>query len=193
MWGFLFFLAAAAAIALLVWNYQRRTQQREALSQARFEEMVRDYRGGQTPAKAMPPVVAAKPAAAALNVQPATAPQTPFLTQPETLVYYLLRTAIPDHAIFAKVPLSLVIGASGGRAGREAEGQQVLLDFVVCDRNMRVAAVVDIGGAGIGVSNPDKVERLRSVGVRLTAIDVSALPSRNEIRTRVLGKTPPVT
>ena len=181
MWGFLLLLAAAAAIGLMVWNFRRKTREREALSKARFEEMFKnEYRGGQTDVSAAPAVAAPRPAAA-VAAGPPPAPG-PLLTQSETLVYYLLRTAMPDQVVFAKVPLSSVIGAGG----RENATQPPLLDFVVCDRSMRVSAVVELTAA-----DSVKARRLGAAGVRLAFIDVAALPPRNEIRARVLGETPP--
>jgi hypothetical protein len=194
VWGFLFFLAAVAAIGLLAWNYRRKVQQREVLSKARFEEMFKnDYRGAPAPVTGTPALATSKPPAAAPVMPVAARQRTPFLTQPETLVYFLLRTAIPDHAIFAKVPLSLVIGRGGGQPGSRNESRhlsQHLLDFVVCDRNMHVVAVVEIvdtGNPDSAISGSVKADGLSAAGVRLAAVDASALPPRNEIRARVLG------
>jgi hypothetical protein len=197
VWGFLFFLAAAAGIGLLAWNYRRKVQQREVLSKARFEEMFKnDYRGAPPPVTGTAGLATSKPPAAAPVISVAVQQRTPFLTQPETLVYFLLRTAIPDHVIFAKVPLSSVIGPSGRQPGSRNESRQLsenLLDFVVCDRNMHVVSVVEIGDTGkpdSALSGSVNADCLSAAGVRLAVLDASALPARNEIRARVLGATP---
>lgn len=192
MWGVLFFLAAGAAVGLLVWNHHRKMQEREALSKARFEEIFKNERAG-APAAADPAITAPKPASPAL-VEPAGASKR-LLTQPETLVYFLLRAAMPDHIVFAKVPLPTVTGEAGGPAAQSgARRPAPVLDFVVCDKSMRVTAVVHLAGVAgpgaVGAPGPDAIvaqRHLTAAGVRFTTIDLARMPSRSEVRARILG------
>jgi hypothetical protein len=194
MWVVLFFfLAIGAIIWIFLREYRKKTVKWEAASKERFEQIFTEQavRAATTAAPGARP--AATPVAASL--EPAMAPAAVterFLGQAETLLYYLLRTGIPDHAVFAKVPLELVLAAPGaGSAGGPLQRlAQQRLDFVVCDRNMRVAAVINVHGPGASsaAGQPQSaLDKLRSAGVRVIEIDMAHMPHRAAIRQIVLG------
>lgn len=181
MWTFLFVLAIGIIAALLAWDYRRKAQQREAASQERFAKM---FEGAS-------PMLAAGGAAdgAAAPVPPAALATAPvasrrFLGQAETLVYLLLRASLPEYSIFARVPVTAVLGNPHAlRAAR------ALVDLIVCDRNMQIVAAVELREAKAGARSDAAV--FREAGVRLVELDPRALPKRPEVRGLVLGEEKP--
>lgn len=194
MWVVLFFFLAIGGIVwVFLREYRKKTMQWEAASKERFDQIFAEQ--AVRPAAVMPEARApAAPAVTALK--PAIAPAVVaerFLGQPETLVYFLLRTGLPDHAVFAKVPLDSVLAAPGAASagGVVQRMAQQRLDFVVCDRNMHVAAVVQLrapGAPDVGVQSHGALESLRKAGVRVIEIDAAHTPRRDTIRQVVLGQ-----
>ena len=115
-----------------------------------------------------------------------------FLGQRETLLYRLLKVGIPDHDIFANVALASV---TGGRNEQETRRlAQYRLDFVVCDKGMRVVAAVEFEPAGGAQAIGDqrfKADFLKAAGINLVRIKPAALPRRDEIRGLVCGQSSP--
>ena len=196
MAGYLYLLAVAAGIVFVVWSFRKKAAEREAASKKRFGQIF----GGKAPAPppTEPPATAVP--VAGVNAEreapaavTAVSPRERFLGQAETLVYLLLKAGLPDHGIFANVALASVISARG--TGYEHEQQsrrlaQYQLDFVVCDRNMRVVAAVEVEAT----SNPDaagarrfKNDCLKAAGIRLVRINPAAPPRRDEIRALIDG------
>lgn len=197
----LLLLAGVGGIAYVVWNYQKKAAAREAASRERFEEMLR-ARPAAAPAPGAPPVVAPTPGGTSTpGVAPVAKAQAPgaassarerFLGQRETLLYRLLKAGIPDHEIFANVALASVVG---GRNEQEARHlAQYRLDFVVCDKGMKVVAAVGIEPAG-GTQSPGEqqfvAECLKAAGIGLVRLNLVALPRREEIRALVCGPSKP--
>ena len=200
MLWFLLMLATAGVVAYGVWDYRRKIAARDAASKARFDEMFKSQVAA-APAKpeSAPPLPAtAVPAAVPTPpVSPPVAASVPgrFLGKTETLVYRLLQTALPDHEIFANVMLSSVVAASASGSQGEQQARrlsQYQIDFVVCDRDLRVVAAVEVeaGAAAdaVGIRH-FKEECLKAAGIRLVWFDAAALPRRQEIRA-LLGMSP---
>lgn len=188
---FLMLLGAMGAVAALIWNYQRKIAEREAASKQRFEEMLKSRPTSAATAAVSPPApvsataAEAKPAAAVA----AAAVKGRFLGQPQTLVYRLLRAAIPDHEIFANVALSSVLNSKNEQEARRLAAYH--LDFVVCDKAMHVVAVVEMeAGGGLQAASEQhfKAESLKAAGIRLVRIDGARPPRREEIRALVCGQ-----
>lgn len=202
MLGFLFLLAVAGGIAFAVWNYRRKVAAKKAASEARFEKMFKAQ--AQPPASPQPTSPAADPAGEPST--PAKSPPAPSAAQPvaaqrflgkaESLLYYLLRAGLPDLEVFAGVSLARVVGAGG--EGREREQQsrrlsQYQLDFVICDKNMRVIAVVEVesavGAAAVGDQH-FKSDMLKQAGIRVVRVNPAALPRREQIRALISPEPP---
>lgn len=193
----LFLLVVAGVSAVFVWDYRRKAARREAASKERFEQIF----NAKAAAAATP---ASAPATAPL-AGVAVAPKPPtgvsafparerFLGQPQTLAYLLLKTGLPDLQIFANVTLAAVVSAPQAE-GPDREQQlrrlsQCQLDFVVCDRNMRIIAVVDLDSPAsrdtAGMQR-FKSDCLTAAGVRLIRINPLSLPPRKEMRGLVCG------
>lgn len=194
MLWFVLLLVVAGVVAFAVWDYRKKTAAREAASQARFEEIFKGKAAATpSPAEPVPPLPAAPVAAA--SAVPHAAPAVSavraadrFLARPEALIYGVLKVGMPDHVVFAKVALASMVGAAGD--GREREQQmrrlsQYQVDFVVCDRDMRIVAAVEletVGGAEAIGARKFKEDCLRAAGIRLVRIDAAAPPRRDEIR-----------
>jgi hypothetical protein len=188
----LFLLVAAGAIAYFAWDFRRKAAVREAATKKRFEEMFRAQPASaptpDTSPAAIPAstVVPETKAPAAVAAPPA---RGRFLGQRETLLYRLLKAGIPDHEIFANVALASV---AGGRNEQETRRlAQYRLDFVVCDKGMRVVAAVEFEPAGGAQAIGDqhfKVDCLKAAGINLVRINPAALPRRDEVRGLVCGQ-----
>lgn len=202
---YLFLLVGAGGIVFFVWNFRRKIAEREAASKARFDLMLYAPAQPAAPAEPAPTAAAASPSPPSPSLagpDPATAPVAPaparerFLGQAETLLYYLLKSGIPDHEVFAHVSLASVVGASG--SGHERDQQlrrlaQYRLDFVVCDKSMRIIAAVEVDSAVAAVGAGEqqfKADYLGRAGIRLVRINLAALPKREQIRALVGGPDP---
>lgn len=200
---FLVLLAAAAVIVYSIWNFRKKTAAREAASAKRFEEMLRSQVAA-SPGVAAAPALSPTPATPATASAPA-APPAPiakaaavsarerFLGQPATLLYYLLKTGLPDHEIFANVSLASMIAAPAGGGEREQHLRRLApyqLDFVVCDKSMRIVAAIDIDaavGADAAGIQQFKADCLKQAGVRLVRVNPGSMPRREQLRTLIGG------
>lgn len=196
---YLFLLAVAGGIVFAIWNYRRKAAASKAASAARFERMFK----GQAAAGAASdlPVVSRPEAAtrakpmtqAAASISP---PRERFLRQSETLIYYLLKTGVPDHEVFANTTLASVVGAPGDGHDREQQLRrlsQYQLDFVICDKRMRVVAVVEVesaAGAGTAGDQSFKSDILGQAGIRVVRVNPAAPPRRERIRDLIGGGPP---
>jgi len=191
---YVFFLVVAGISGFLIWDFRRKAVQREAASQERFEKIFK----GKTPA-ALTPESAPATAQAVVTAAATPTPKAPtaavafavrerFLGQPETLIYLLLKTGVPDHEIFANVSLASVIGVPGGGYEREQQLRrlsQTRVDFVVCDKSMRVVAAIEVESTSDPLPAGEqrfKEDCFRSSGIRLIRINSAAPPRRDEIR-----------
>jgi len=184
-------LAPVAAIACIVWAYRRKFSEKEAASRERLAVLLGETR------TAPPASASAAPAGGATGVPtaapgPAWTVRERFLSQPETLLYYLLKSGLPEHEIFAHVSLAALVGVAERPSGFD-RGEQLRrlaqheLAFVVCDKNMRVVAAVELNRAASASALDLKAECLKAAGVRLLRVDPAALPGREAIRALVRG------
>ena len=189
----LFLLISGGAIAYFVWDFRKKAAAREAATKKRFEEMFL-ARPKSAPPPDMPPAAAPSAGAPPVAKTPPVAVAAPparerFLDQRETLLYRLLKVGIPDHEIFANVSLASV---AGGRNEQEMRRlAQYQLDFVVCDKNMRVVAAVEFEPAGGAQALGDqhfKAECLKVAGINLVRVNPATLPRRDEIRRLVCAQ-----
>ncbi len=196
MTWYLFLLVVAGVSAVLVWDFRRKAARREAASKERFERMFKAKAAAATPESS--PVAAPFAEAAVAPKPPVGVSVFParerFLGQPQTLAYLLLKAGLPELQIFANVTLASVVSVPGAE-GPDREQQlrrlsQCQLDFVVCNRDMRIIAVVDLDAPvsrdAAGMQRY-KSDCLKAAGVRLIRINPLTLPSREEMRGLVCG------
>jgi hypothetical protein len=197
---YLFLLAVAGGVAFSIWTYRRKAAASKAASEARFEQVFKGR--AQNPASPQPSSSAAAPPSgspASAKAPAAIAPTLPastrrFLGQAESLLYYLLKAGLPGFEVFAGVSLARVVGVPG--EGRDREQQvrrfsQYQLDFVICDKSMRVVAVVDMesaAGAGTAGDQSFKSDILRQAGIRVVRVNPAAPPRREQVRTLIIGE-----
>lgn len=188
-------LIPVLAIVYIIWDHKRKAAQRAAASAGRLDEIIgslapapgvqRDARGPQEIASS------GTPSAAPLYVA-----RERLLSPVQTLLYFLLRTGLPDYVIFAHVPLASVLDAGPGLSGlaRDETLQRFAaqsVDFVVSDRRMRpVAAIAIATGASGSARGMQASPRayLEAAGVRYLELDAAALPKKDAIRALVLGE-----
>jgi hypothetical protein len=198
VWYFLAFVLVAA-IGVFIWDYRRKAARREVASKERFQQLMK---AGAAPA----PPAAPAPAAAAVAAQEARdtdaapeeaaaiayAARAHLLGQRERLVYYLLRTGLPELEVFPKVPLAAVVEVPGKGYDHEQQLRRLarqVVDFVVCDKEMKVVAAVQLAAIGPDavVAQRIRAECLKSAGIRLVTVEPGAPPRRAEVRALVCG------
>jgi hypothetical protein len=194
---YLFLLAVAGGVAFAIWNYRRKAAASKAASEARFEQMFK-AKAAAGAASDLPVVSRPEAATRATPMVQAAAsispPKDRFLGQSETLIYYLLKTGVPDHEVFANTTLASVVGAPGNGRDREQQVRrlsQYQLDFVICDKSMRVVAVVEVesaAGAGTAGDQSFKSDILRQAGIRVVRVNPAAPPRREQIRALIGGE-----
>jgi len=205
-WAWILVLVGVAAgIAYSIWNYQKKSAAREAASQQRFAELLREQAAASgRPVPAPATAAPAPPATPVLHVAPAPPAPAPvpaaaaaarerFLGQHETLLYLLLKTGLPDHEIFANVSLASVAALPAAASEREQQLRRLSpyqLNFVVCDKSMRIVAAVDIeagGGADAAGIQQFKADYLKRAGIRLVRVNPTAMPRREQVRSLIVG------
>ena len=197
---YLFVLAVAGGVVFAIWNYRRKAAASKAASEARFERMFKGRaQAPASPQPSSPAAAAARESSAPAKAPAATAPPPPaatqrFLGQAESLLYYLLKAGLPDCEVFAGVSLARVVNGPGDGRDREEQVRrlsQYQLDFVICDKSMRVVAVVDVESAAGAETAGDqrfKSDILRQTGIRLVRVNPAALPRREQIPALIGGE-----
>ncbi|HSD99957.1 MAG TPA: DUF2726 domain-containing protein [Burkholderiales bacterium] len=194
MLWYVLLLATVGVVVYAVWNFRRKAAERKAASQARFEKMFKGE--AQLAPELQPPFPTAAELSPSAESPPAAAQPVAaerFLGKAESLLYYLLRSGLPDAEVFAGVSLARVLSATGN--GRDREQQlrrlsQYQLDFVVCDKSMRVVAVVEVetaAGAGAAGDQRFKSDVLKQAGIRVVRINPAELPRREQVGALVNG------
>jgi hypothetical protein len=194
----LFFFVVAGVIAVFVWDYRRKAARRNIASRERFDQAFGTKSAppaetAQSGVRAVTPVPAPPPVAAAAQTFLA---RERFLSQPGTLIYRLLKAGLPDHEIFSNVPLASLLDVPGKGYEREQQVRRLLqyqMDFVVCDKSMRIVAAVELeqaAGAGPGGERRFKEECFQASGIRLVRINPAGAPRHDEMRDLVLGGSP---
>lgn len=184
-----------AVIAYLVWDHKRKAAAREAESAGRFQLML--GAADRAHSKEDQSTVAPPLTETGSETPPALAAyarRDRVLDPSHTLLYYLLRTALPDYVIFAQVPLASVVEPSPRLSVQERDEcakrlAACTLDFLVSDRNMQPIAVIQLLPATLATAALLDTS-LEAAGVRYIALDAAALPRKDAMRGVVLGETP---
>jgi hypothetical protein len=174
----LFVLIPVGALAYVMWAHRKRATERDAASRERLAALMAVQ--SAAPGASRKPHAVAAPAAA---MRPAPAPVSPLLNPIEILVYYVLKAGLPDHEIFPRVGLAAVLGAP--RAQGHGFPHQIV-DFVVCDKGMRVVAAIVLEGPGRSKAE-DLAGSLVPAGIRLVRLNAAAPPRREQVHALVYG------
>lgn len=186
-------LLPVAAVVYIVWDYKRRTAVQKSASAGRMHELLGT-------AAAVPPAPGERTEPVAT---PAPAPQSPHyvtseraLSPAQTLLFFLLRTGLPDAVVLARANLGCAIEVAPGlpERSREIEARRLAglpVDFVIADRSMKPLAIVLLavdGGRDQAVADRAAVRsRAAAAGIRYVELDPRALPKKESIRAVVLG------
>lgn len=169
------------AIPVLWWNHRRKQEARERMASARWSEMVAGT--AKSPAdKSAQPVT-----------QAAYCSQERVLDAEQTLVYFLLKSGLPEYEILTQTGLHKLLTLPSEYAGADRElrlrglGQHTL-DFVVCDKSLRPVAAVDLSGPALSAeAQTFRSAVLAQAAIRYVCLARTALPKRDAVRAQVLG------
>ncbi len=199
-WYLLLPIIPVAIVIYLIWDHRRKAVQRAAASAERLNAIL----GATT--HVPPPLDAPdtpstrdankiEPIAATL---PTTAPTSYVLRErmlppPDTLLFYLLKTSLPEYHVFARVSLPgfLQAAPSLGAYARNEQMRRLAsqsVDFLVCDRGLRPLVVVEL----VRPEEPAPTLAARkswiaSAGLRYVSFEPGGLPRREALRGLVLG------
>lgn len=199
VWFLVLVLVPAAVIGYLIWDHRRRAADRAAASATRLHSILTG--------PAEPPLASSaddtvssdpriEPTAAAAPILSYEVRER-LLTPPQALLYYLLKTGLPDHLVFAQVALPAVLGPSKALSGfaRDEQTRRLAthaLDFVVCDRSMRPVAVVEMAQRDPQQeAGHSRKSWLLASGLRYVELASDALPRKEAMRGLVLGESAP--
>jgi len=198
---YLLVLAPFIAVPILWWSYRNKVRQQESESGARWERFASSAKAdgldGAAAAPAATPVSAAAiVAAAAATAAPQFTRRARTLDAVQTVVYYLLKTALPDHEVMPQLTLARLLDVPANVVGTERELRvrglaQHVVDFVVCNKALQVVAAIDLleqaPPAALMSPTDFKSQCLAQAGIRHLRLIRTALPKRDAVRALVLG------
>ena len=122
--------------------------------------------------------VASAPAAID-RLQPALpARRDAFLSGATKLAYYVCKSGLRDHHVFAQVRLQSL--CTGKLDARLADAE---ISLLVCNAGMSIVAAIDVIGPEAAPADGANVEALRSLGIRYLKLSPKSLPKPEDIRT----------
>jgi hypothetical protein len=197
VWFLLLVLVPGGVILYLVWDHRRRAADRASASATRLHAILTApaerplVPSAEGEASVQPPPPEPKTAAPLILSYEA---RERLLTPPQALLYYLLKTGLPDHLVFAQVALAAVLEPSHALSGFALDEQTRrlaahALDFVVCDRNMRPVAVVELAHRDSQQeTGPSRKSWLLASGLRYVELASDALPRKEAMRALILAE-----
>lgn len=104
----------------------------------------------------------------------------------ERKMFWRLQEALPEHVILAQVALSQLLEKPSNQ-GLWNKVDRKVLDFVICDANLRVIAIIETDGPHHRHSkqrkrDADKAAALDAAGYRLLRFKTEQLPTGAEVR-----------
>jgi hypothetical protein len=212
LWTFLPIAIVIAAAAYVIMAVRRARREQRARSDERAAAMLIALQG--VPADARMQTTTAGPltvtTASVGSVQadvsgaapaPAPAPagiaalrRPRFLTDPQRLLYLVLRAGLPDHIVMANTRMIDLLDLPAGPEAVEHDPRLAgmlheRLDCVVCRNDLvPLAALVIYTGAMPGaVQEQARMDTLKSLGIRFLRFRADSLPRPAEMRSLVLG------
>jgi hypothetical protein len=116
-----------------------------------------------------------------------------FMSKPESLLYYLLKTAMPAHEVFPRMRLADVLEVNRGPQSFDSHRafQKIadyFVDFVVCHKNMEIVAVIELDGkTPKGDTRTQKLDQFKqecieAAGIRYYRFPPDDLPRYRDLR-----------
>jgi hypothetical protein len=180
--SWLFVIVPVVIILAVLHYHQRKVKAREAASEARFKQMLTSVQQAKKEA--------VKEVATPTAARPAEYVARPLVLPPQQMViYFLLKSALPQHVVLAQVSLGALLEAAPGSSGFEREARETRLagrvDFVVCDQGFKLIAVVN--ASGHGGHRAALRGACEGAGVHWVDIEAGAPPAQAAVREAVLG------
>jgi len=123
------------------------------------------------------------------------------LTPVEQQLYHRLTRAFPDQVVLAQVAVSQLVGVKRGEKRQAIANRynRLVVDFVVCGRDFRVAAVIELDDRSHDEPARQDADRrkaavLAAAGIPLHRLNVNPLPDESELRAllpAIAGRSPP--
>jgi predicted nuclease with RNAse H fold len=193
-----FFAALVLVLGVFAWDYRKKAAKRAAVSQERLEQLLKEKADAAASAQSAPALAPTEPslstvagatAVVVVETPPAIAytARERLLAPGETLVYFLLKSGVPDYETLPKVTLASLLSLPGTGYDREQQIRRLSrhpVDFVVCDKSMKIVAAVELvaHGAEAVMAQRFRAECLKSAGIPVVTIDPAAPPKRAELR-----------
>ena len=152
-----------------------------------LEDFVAAYRRGEVslsepsrPVQAASAVAipAAPPAAQAKPEPEAVGRREAFLSGATKLAYYVCKSGLRDHHVFAHVQLQALCT---GKLDAQLAGAEISL--LVCNAGMSIVAAIDVTGPEAPAGDGAKADCLRTLGIRYLKLSPKSLPKPEDIRT----------
>jgi hypothetical protein len=181
-----------AVMVVIIAKYTSKQRQRANERAQHMEQMLAELKANP---RAGVDADTAKAAAAAVPV-PQFSRKPRLLPAPVALLYYVFRTGLPDHEIFAGVALDEVLDiAATAQAGQHEQWlrkvtEQRRLDLVVCTKQLEVVAAVIVAAPVAGAADGSEQfasQCLQSAGVRVVRVDPAAPPRHHQVHALVYG------
>lgn len=118
------------------------------------------------------------------------------LSQPEQVLYFRLREALPDHIILAQVQLSRFLGVKKGHNHQSWSNRinRMSADFVVCSKDATIVAVIELDDATHQkperqTADAKKDKALVAAEIKLIRWQAKFIPDVSVIRSLILSQT----
>jgi hypothetical protein len=198
-------LAAAAGYVVLVVRRARREQRARSDERAAALLLAMHGKPGkpQVETTTVGPITVTEISARVANeavVDPAPIPEPNpvrrprFLTDPQRLLYLVLRAALPDHVVMANTRMVDLydLPASADAVEADPHLRELLhqrLDCVVCRNDLVPLAAMVVYAAAMppAAHEQTKAESLRALGIKFLRFRADSLPRPAEMRALVLG------
>ena len=188
-----------ALIVGIFWAYRIKREKHAAARTKQLDALYSEFKLNPNAVVGVTPGLAAQAVAAQSNPSPVAGfgKKPRLLPQTEALLYYVFRTGLPDHEIFANLTLADMIDIEPTVRGYEREQKtrrlaQQRLDLVICTKQLEVVAVVVVNkGAApdaVQAANARFVEDcLQTAGIGLVRIDPATPPRHHQVRDLIYG------
>jgi hypothetical protein len=134
---------------------------------------------------------------AARNGWPVYAKQ--LLSPVEQKFYHRLTRSFPNHIVLSQVSMSQIVGVKKGQdfASVYNRFNRLVVDFVVCNRDFSVAAVLELDDRSHDRPKRQDADQrkeavLNAAGIPLHRLNVNPLPDEAELRDLVTPEFPPI-
>ncbi|MEO7728829.1 MAG: DUF2726 domain-containing protein [Burkholderiales bacterium] len=188
----MWYLAGLVWIVVMVFIVSRYTRRQRRRSTERATEMA-----------ALLVNLKANPTAAIEGLEPTVGPagapafnrKARLLPQPVALLYYVFRTGLPDHEIFAGMALSDVVDVASAPPGAQREQlmrrlAQQRVDLVVCNKQLEIVAAVIVNNSASAAAADGRqfaTQCLQAAGIRAVSVDPAAPPRHHQVHALIYG------